>query len=444
MDINKIKTAIDNIDENYLLDAAELISGKDTDMKKEKNVNINADDMIVVENHKSKPMGKVTKWLSVAAVFCFIVAGITLIGITSGNNQVSTSEVTPLESNAPVTESQDSILSVPARPNVDDPITSKDEHRVDEWEKAMNEVSALHLASFDLECKIEGQQVVENDNIRYIDYKGGEITLKSDISISFRNKDKIPEKVSVGYYVVINGVVQDLYVDGKSIGKTYIHNFGDGKIETMSVSDDFSFSFTPKISAEDKDKKEFNIMLVEIRNPHFRVSPFYIASATSHGNITKFGWKLRTDNASIENVVEESDGRFVNYEKTVNDNPDRDHGAKITNADGSPYEIRCNGNSVSLQTTLRTDESDKNKKYRILYLVNGIPVTLADGTPYIEIDVEPLSEYTFDTVTIDGVKPYDTVSVIEFICDEDNRDLLHPSAIFPTTVVPEDYVRKVG
>ncbi len=439
MDINKIKNAIDNIDENYLFDAAELISGKDTDMKKEKNINVNAEDMVVVDDYKNKRVGKAAKWLSVAAVFCFIVAGVALIGINAGNNQVGTSEVTPLNS---VTESSDVEESVTS---VEESVTSVEESSVEEkteeellWEKAVNETSASGKTHYQGNYSIEGQ-VVPEDSYRYVEYKGGKITIDADIFATFGEIK--PEEASVGYYVTINGVVQDLYIGDESIGKTYIHRNNKEEIESDNAKGNFSISFTPTIAQSDKDMKEFNLCLVSVRSPKYRISPYYVSCGLNHVNTTTALWKLHTNNVAIENYVDEAEVEAINYEKKTINDPTSNIGPRLYNKDGSEYEIRCDGDSVSVKTQFRVGEN-AGDKYRLVYLVNGVPVTLSDGRNYLEVDVEPCTQYDFDVVTINGIQPYDTLEVIEFICDEAMGSEMYSSTFMHHTILPEDYVRR--
>ena len=438
MDINKIKNAIDNIDENYLFDAAELISGKDTDMKKEKNINVNAEDMVVVDDYKNKRVGKAAKWLSVAAVFCFIVAGVALIGINAGNNQVGTSEVAPLNS---VTE--ESVPETSATENSQ--ITSIEESSVEEkteeellWEKAVNETSASGKTQYHGNYSIDGE-VVPEDSCNYVEYKGGKITIDADIFATFGEIK--PEEASVGYYVTINGVVQDLYIGDESIGKTYIHRNNKEEIESGKAKGKFSLSFTPTIVQADKDLKEFNLCLVSVRSPKYRISPYYVSCGLNHVNMTTALWKLHTNNVAIENYVDEVQGEAINFEKKTINDPNSDIGPSLYDKNGSQYEIKCDGDSVSVKTKFRVGEN-AGDKYRLVYLVNGVPVTLSDGRNYLEVDVEPCTQYDFDAVTINGVQPYDTLEVIEFICDEAMGAEMYSSTFMHHTIFPEDYVRR--
>ena len=439
MDIEKIKTAVDNINEEYLLDAAEYISGKDMHMKNENNVNAN--DLTIVEGSEKKGMGKVTKWLSVAAVFCFIVAGVAVIGITSGNNQLGSQGITPLDSKV-----EESVPETSATENSQ--ITSVEESSVVEkteeellWEKAVNETSASGKTHYDGTYSIEGQ-VVPADSYRYVEYKGGKITI--DVNILAEFGEIAPEEASVGYYVTINGVVQDLYVGEESIGKTYIHRNNKEEIESGNAKGEFSLSFTPTIAQSDKDMKEFNLCLVSIISPDYRVSPYYVSCGLNHINHTTALWKLHTNNVAIENYVDEAEVEAVNYEKKIINDPTGNIGSHLYDKNGGEYEIRCDGDSVSVKTQLRVGESEGNK-YRIVYLVNGVPVTLSDGRTYLEVDAEPCTQYDFDVVTINGIQPYDTIDVIEFICDDDvMTSIMYSSTFMHKTIVPEDYVRRVG
>ena len=436
MNIEKIKTAVDNINEEYLLDAAEFISGKDVNMKNKKEANVN--EVTLVEVQEKKSIGKVAKWLSVAAVFSFIVAGVTLIGITANNNQIGTSGVAPLDSKVESSETE--------KPSIENVISRVEESSVVEKteeeilrDKQRDEVHAYSYSGFKTKCSIVGEIADKpSDFTKQLNYEGGKITINGNFDFRI-GENLVPEKASFGYYVSINGVIQDLYVGDESIGKLFTHSNVKEEILNGDAYGKFSISFTPTISEADKDMEELEICLVHVKNPHYEVTPYYLSSGLAHINTVAGKWIFGTEN--VENFVEETDNRFVNYEKIENEEPNLNPGCQIFNVDGSPYEIKCDGTSVSVKTTFRSDAYDDNITYRILYLINGVPVTLSDGTPYIELTTEPCKEYIFDVVTIDGIEPYDTIDVIEFQCDG-TREIPSVSDTFINkTIVPADYVR---
>lgn len=431
MNIEKIKTAVDNINEEYLLDAAELISGKDVNMKNKKEANVN--EMTLIEGGEKKGISKVTKWLSVAAVFSFIVAGVTLIGISANNNQLGTSGVAPLDSKVETSETE--------RPAIEEILTSFEEKTEEEIlrDKQRDEVHAYSYSNFETKCSIVGEIADKpSDFTKQLNYEGGKITINGNFDFRI-GENLVPEKASFGYYVSINGVIQDLYVGDESIGKLFTHSNTKEEIVNGDAYGNFSISFTPTISEADKDKEELEICLVKVYNPHYEVTPYYMTSGLAHMNTVSGKWIFGTEN--VENFVEETDSRFVNYEKIENETPNMNTGCQIFNVDGSPYEIKCDGNSVSVKTTFRSDAYDDNITYRILYLINGVPVTLSDGTPYIELTTEPCKEYIFDVVTIDGIEPYDTIEVIGFQCDGTREIPSVPDTFMNKTIVPADYVR---
>lgn len=435
MNIEKVKTAVDNINEEYLLDAAELISGKDVNMKNKKEANVN--EITLVEAQEKKGMSKVAKWLSVAAVFSFIVAGVTLIGITANNNQIGTSGVAPLDSKVESSETE--------KPSIENVLSSIEESSVVEkteeellWEKAVNETRAAGNTRYDGTYSIAGE-VKPEDTYKYVEYKGGKITI--DVNILARFGEITPEEASVGYYVTINGVIQDLYIGDESIGKTYIHRNNKEEIESGNAKGKFSLSFTPTIAQSDKDMKEFNLCLVSIISPDYRISPYYVSCGLNHINSTPALWRLRTNYVPIENYVDEAEVEAINYEKKTISDPTSNIGPRLYDKNGGEYEIRCDGDSVSVKTEFRVGEND-GSKYRIVYLINGVPVTLSDGRAYLEVDAEPCTQYDFDVVTINGIQPYDTVEVIEFTCDESvTTSIMYTSTFMHKTIVPEDYVR---
>lgn len=416
MDNETIKTALDNINEDYLLDAADCISEKSAVTKRVDS--INAEDMTVVENYHSKPISKGIKWLSVAAVFAFAVVGVAVAGTLSGR------QISVQGDMSSVVEG----VGGSFRPNVDDPITSEDEQRVTEQEKARNEVSALVNTTYDGTFTLNGQKFIPGDDSTiYVEYTGGKLTIDGKVLAQIQGET--PEKTSVGYYVAINGVVQELYVNDESIGKVLI--LEDEQIE----SDKFSISFTPTISEADKDMKELNMCLVQIRNPHLRVSPYYVTAGVSHNNKHDACWKLKIDNVSIENYEQAVSDGYISYEKKQV-NTENNMGARIYNG-----EVFCeesdDGYSVSVKTSFCTNESEGNVKYRLVYLINGIPTAFADGTPYIEIDTEPCTQYIFDAVTIDGINPYDTIDVISFYCEGEVIRRVEEYDFIPTTILPK-------
>lgn len=432
MNIEKVKTAVDNINEEYLLDAAELISGKDVNMKNKKEANVN--EVTLVEVQEKKSIGKVAKWLSVAAVFSFIVAGVTLIGITANNNQIGTSGVAPLDSKVESSETE--------KPSIENVISSVEESSVVEkteeellWEKAVAEASAQSNTRYisDGGYLFDDQLFTMGEEIGHVEYKGGMYTIKGDFYADC-GKD-IPENASVGYYVTINGVVQELFVDGKSIGTMYVHSNTKEELENGTAKGSLNVSFAPTISKTDEDKDELLVRLVTVKNPEFRVDPAFSSAKLNHMSETTGLWKLDVGNTPIENVIE---AKAVNYETTDNDEPSSNQGAEISGVNVSGLNIKIDGTSVKLNTQLRTGEEERIYRYRLVYLVNGAPVTLSDGTPFIEIDVEPCKQYDFDVITIDNVQPYDTVDVIGFTMFEGDVSAYFDSTYMHHTLYPED------
>ncbi len=434
MNIEKVKTAVDNINEEYLLDAAELISGKDVNMKNKKEANVN--EVTLVEVQEKKSIGKVAKWLSVAAVFSFIVAGVTLIGITANNNQIGTSGVAPLDSKVESSETE--------KPSIENVISSVEESSVEEkteeellWEKAVAEASAQSNTRYisDGGYLFDDQLFTMGEEIGHVEYKGGMYTIKGDFYADC-GKD-IPENASVGYYVTINGVVQELFVDGKSIGTMYVHSNTKEELENGTAKGSLNVSFAPTISKTDEDKDELLVRLMIVKNPEFRVVPAFSSAQLNHMSETIGLWKLDVGNTPIENVIE---AKAVNYETTDNDEPSSNQGARISGVNVSGLNIKIDGTSVKLNTQLRTGEEERIYRYRLVYLVNGAPVTLSDGTPFIEIDVEPCKQYDFDVITIDNVQPYDTVEVIGFTMFEGDVSAYFDSTFMHYTIYPEDFV----
>ncbi|MBQ8791121.1 MAG: hypothetical protein IJZ51_07410 [Ruminiclostridium sp.] len=434
MNIEKIKTAVDNINEEYLLDAAEYISGKDSDMKNKKAVNAN--EMTIIKGGKQSK-SKLAKWLPVAAVFSFAVVGVALVGVLSGGH-ISSS---PLASGGTDTETSEGIqISTDESSDgtgVEDILSSMEE-KTDEgllWEKATNETTASGNVHYKGTYSIAGEVDPGDSSYKYVEYKGGKITIDADIFASFG--EITPDKASVGYYVTINGVVQELYVGDESIGTTYIHRNNKEEIESDNAKGNFSISFTPTIAQSDKDMKEFNLCLVSIKSPDYRVSPYFASCGLNHVNHAVELWNLRTNDVAIENFADDTKLEAVNYEKTVIEASEINPGLELYDAKGGQDKIKCIGNSVSVKTVFSAGEYIGDK-YRMVYLVNGAPVTLSDGRDYLEIDVEPLIQYSFDAVTINGVQPYDTIEVIGFVCGGADVTDMYSSTFMHKIIVPED------
>ncbi len=413
MDSEKIKTAVDGIDEKYLLDAAEHISETGISNKSI----INADELVVLKTQDKKSMSKITKWFSAAAVFVLVVAIVAVVAVISGN-QIKTDD------------------NAAQRPNIDDIITDFDEYRVNEWEKARTETDALHTTNYKGSYEVNGEY--QKNNITHIDYSGGEITIDIDVTTILSTVEL--ERGSVGFYVAINGVVQELTLDGENIGQTVLRYYSNADKKYKYIQDSFSISFTPTISEADKDKEDIRINLVLIRNPHLRVSPFYVTCASSHANSTVKEWKLHSDKP-IENQIKESEGRFVNYEKVQKD-VHTAGGVSFTGADKASC-IKLTDGGVNIYPTLSTYNNAGNATYRIVFFVNGIPTVLSDGRRYIEVATEEGCTYNFDMVRINGVKDYDTIDAIAFLCDGSGSNCVSAHSYFADTIFPSDYVPKM-
>ena len=76
------------------------------------------------------------------------------------------------------------------------------------------------------------------------------------------------------------------------------------------------------------------------------------------------------------------------------------------------------------------------EKLRLLFLVNGIPTKLYDGSDYIEINARTGYLYEIKPDKILDVKPYDSIDILIMYCLDESEKTHMSCSAFPSVILP--------
>ncbi|MBQ8782045.1 MAG: hypothetical protein IJZ72_10280 [Oscillospiraceae bacterium] len=261
---------------------------------------------------------------------------------------------------------------------------------------------------------------IENSEDHIFDYNGGsiDITFKPNYKST---ADVLPEYVTLGVAVTLNGIYQNISVNGSENTQMYIQEYhlNNGSYENPTLS----ITFDPVIAEEDKEQKSMSLSVVTTNQPHYIVNPLYPMAVRMHSSITV-------------------DSFICNVKSPISDYSGTDIGTGfteelVTDAVKKKYAgIRSERNYDLVATTVFDDQMnpniyitesgkaeagilltpEKGGKYRVYFQVNGRPAKLADGTDCIEVDTRPGYVYCLDPVELAEAGVYDTVGAIALKC----------------------------
>lgn len=412
--------AIDGIDEKYLIKTSKCFHLPKEDAKRD--ITINAEDLVEMKKEikKTNHLAKIT---AVAAAFiCVMTVAILLI--------VNNNKVQVLGSSG-----ENSVIS--------DPFTEgKDEEPQISPEKqnAMDKINSLLLTTNTPSVKFENEN---KENPAYIDYNGGKIRFNLTINKKLNSKE-LPDAISEGWYITVNGVLQNITVNGKEQGEIYIHRLVKGvDYNSSDASYSLDFEFEPVIAEADKGKNKLEISLVQISNPDFEVDPIYPSCANLHANVV-FATRILNVNTELKvKDIKKSETQYTEELMTVDVlkkhpeivfNLNSGSKAEIIDEDRSEQVIRADKNGeVKLGAVI---SGNKNEKIRLLFLVNGIPTKLSDGSEYIEIDVRSGYLYEIKPDKILNVKPYDSIDILIMHCLNESEETHMSCSAFPSVILP--------
>ena len=306
----------------------------------------------------------------------------------------------------------DQIMSDPFATDSSIPVETVEEKS----EKEMAMEYAESLSKFLMQPVV----TIENSEDHIFDYNGGsiDITFKPNYKST---ADVLPEYITLGVAVTLNGIYQDISVNGSENTQMYIQEYhlNNGSYENPTLS----ITFDPVIAEEDKEQKSMSLSVVTTNQPHYIVNPLYPMAVRMHSSITV-------------------DSFICNVKSPISDYSGTDIGTGfteelVTDAVKKKYAgIRSEGNYDFVTTTVFDDQMnpniyitesgkaeagilltpEKGGKYRVYFQVNGRPAKLADGTDCIEVDTRPGYVYCLDPVELAEAGVYDTVGAIALKC----------------------------
>ncbi len=412
--------AIDGIDEKYLIKTAKCFHLPKENAKRD--ITINAEDLIEMKK-QIKKSNLIAKIAAVAAAFVCVAAVSVFLIMNNNKVQVLGSSGENSVISNPFTESK------------------KEEPQISpEKQNAMDKINSLLLTSGVPTAKFENEN---KENPAYIDYNGGKVRFNFEMKQSL-NAKKIPDAISYGWYITVNGVLQNITVNGKEQGEIYIHRLVKGvDYNSSNASYSLDFEFEPVIAEADKGKNKLEISLVQISNPDFRVDPVYPECSNLHANVV-FATRILNVNTELKvKDIKKSETQYTEELMTVDVlkkhpeigfNLNSGCKAEIIDEDRSEQVIRADKNGeIKLGAVI---SGNKNEKIRLLFLVNGIPTKLSDGSEYIEIDVRSGYLYEIKPDKILNVKPYDSIDILIMHCLDESEKTHMSCSAFPSVILP--------
>lgn len=279
---------------------------------------------------------------------------------------------------------------------------------------------------------------------RTFDYNGGNIEL--DFNPIYNNSSDIkPMHMSLGITVTLNGIPQNISVNGSEETQFYVQDYYLDETGMRYTQTEMKISFEPVIAEEDKNEKALLLSVATTFNPHYEISDIYPAVFSMHGRsdanlylcnvktpITKYSnTKIGTgftEELITESLLEKYKGCY-NYSETrtrtvtIDDNTiDNDifltEDGKVEA--GAIFAPRVEG------------------KYRLYFLVNGENAKLTDGTDCIEVDTKVGYLYYLAPVEIAGAEVYDSISVFPVKCTSERTGFTMASIDFPWVIRPAE------
>ncbi|MBP3921783.1 MAG: hypothetical protein J6D27_02340 [Ruminiclostridium sp.] len=412
--------AIDGIDEKYLIKTAKCFHLPKEDAKRD--ITINSEDLVEMKK-EIKKTNRLAKITAVAAAFICVMTVAILLVVNNNKVQVLGSSGENSLISDPFTEGED-----------EEPQISP------EKQNAMDKINRLLLTSGAPTAKFENEN---KENPAYIDYNGGKVRFNFEMKQSL-NAKIIPDAISFGWYITVNGVLQNITVNGKEQGEIYIHRLVKGvDYNSSDASYSLDFEFEPVIAEADKGKNKLEISLVQISNPDFRVDPIYPECSNLHANVV-FATRILNVNTELKvKDIKKSETQYTEELMTVDVlkkhpeivfNLNSGSKAEIIDEDRSEQVIRADKNGeVKLGAVI---SGNKNEKIRLLFLVNGIPTKLSDGSEYIEIDVRSGYLYEIKPDKILNVKPYDSIDILIMHCLDESEETHMSCSAFPSVILP--------
>ncbi len=282
-------------------------------------------------------------------------------------------------------------------------------------ERTCNGVTAgVYIENFDTPCE----------------YNGGTVKFSADIEYKCRAEVKA-EFYTVGIMMTIEGIVQEISVNGSEPTEFYIYTiptngWGSSDFETLFHVD---IEFTPEIAEEDIDKESLCLRLNLAANPHYETPLVHFGTPHNNWIVSGITMNVKTP---IENITDKKRFDVEIKEELITSSVMRKYSKvrsatnfELTRADVVDDTV---SNIVSMTEDGKTEvgfvfTAKTAGTYRIFYIVNTRPVPFADGSDYIEIEAEPGYVYTIDPVLIPDVGVHDSIDVLVYGLSNENGDV---------------------
>ncbi len=381
-----IASAIDYLDEEYSVEAADCFPLKKSGTLRQSFVN--AEDLVEMKD-KSKKSGFIAKIVAVAAAF-ICVATVSVFLITNNNRvQVLGSESSHYSDS-----------------RIDNPLTSDKETIKNEYADTLGKYSKGSC-----ECIINNQSKII--------YTGGKVTIPVSITASKNNEY---DDMSIGLSAVINGTVQTLSVDGmKETNMLIFKDLAPGETINSTIS------FIPVVDIDNKDCEKLPIQFFVYHNPLYIASESYPA----FGNTHDASYRLATT-ITFEKEPDTIDSK-LNAEITKELITDSLL-TKYSDSNGTPLKLSGNARVYmyqdkktdtgvlklsedgSLKLGLMLYVKDFSGKYRISLFKNDELISL-DGRSYIDTELNEGYLYT-TTLNLTDVKRGDYIHAALYKLDD--------------------------
>ncbi len=303
---------------------------------------------------------------------------------------------------------------------------------------ARDYVNSLHLIRFLPDVILDGSE----DNI--YQYSGGSVNMK--FTADYYNKSEIkPELMTLGVSVTLNGIYQNISVNGGEEKEIHIQEFYYDSIEDKYIAPDLNISFDPIISEADKNEKDLALTIFVTYNPHFEVDPEYPVTGSMHlcRSIASYTFVVNTP---ITNYCGTKIGTGFE-QKFITDSLKNEYSNIRSEDNFDSTTITIFDERVICDIELTEEDNVEigallttavGGKYRVYFLVNGEPVKLSDGTDCIEVDTEQGYLYHLAPVQLIEANAYDTVSANALKCLSDGGELEVIRTDFPFVIMPHE------
>lgn len=334
---------------------------------------------------------------------------------------------------------------------VSDPFTESKEEKPQMSPEKLSAISTLDNLTLIMETYDIKLDKDNEDNPIYFDYYGGKIKICLTNKKNISSKE-LPSVLSDGWYVTLNGVLQNISVNGKEQGEVYIHRLvKDKDYSTRNTSYSLEIEFEPIIAESDKNENQLELSLVKIEHPDFEVNTVYPECRDLHSNVVIVTRIVNVNSEIKTKDVKKSDFSYTeelltkeikDKYPTLNESfyDGEEFSAKIIDENSTNRSIEVNEKGeIKLGAVVA---GKGHEKLRLLFLVNGIPSKLSDGSEYIEIDAREGYLYSIKPDKILDVELYDSVNVFVTHCPDERKNIYLSMANYPPVLLPYNYYGK--